>query len=127
MKELVVPGGDAVNNPEQRWNELRVPGCSRLPHFCFCFFPGMQRAEQVNRNRLRKYDVILLSYLKRDLRKVKEVTLNSHKLGFRPNIVNPVCQLNSEAIKLRISLIDITLRKVGNVENIYRFFSLQKL
>ena len=87
----------------------------------------MQRAEQVNRNRLRKYDVILLSYLKRDLRKVKEVTLNSHKLGFRPNIVNPVCQLNSEAIKLRISLIDITLRKVGNVENIYRFFSLQKL
>ena len=48
---LVVLGGDAVNNPEQRWNELRVPGCSRLPHFCFCFFPGMQRAEQVNRNK----------------------------------------------------------------------------
>ena len=41
--------------------------------FVFVFFPGMQRAEQVNRNRLRKYDVILLSYLKRDLRKVKSV------------------------------------------------------
>ena len=40
----------------------------------------------------------LFYYLKRDLKNVKEVVnTQQSQIGFRPNIVLPACQLNSEA------------------------------
>ena len=60
VKELVVLGGDAVNNPEQRWNELRVPGCSLLPYFCFCFFQAckeLSRSTEINLKKYKKFKI----------------------------------------------------------------------
>ena len=108
---------------QQSWTTMEWASGSRLQSpasLLFLFFPGMQRAEQVNRNRSRK---IWCYYLKRDLRKVKKVTLNSHKLGFRPNIVNPACQLNSEAIKLRISFDKNNFAKSWKCRKYLSFYS----